>query len=255
MPDPGNDDFETLARKIVTQLLDPECDGSLQIDALAGTGKTFLTNWVIKILEEQNISYLAMAPTHVAAQLLGTKTKGKTMQSSLSVLKHGNAAALSHHKVIILDEKSMISELNIAAMCMLKENSQVRFMIVGCWDQLPPVADRCATFDYEHSTAIHSLCGGRMLKLTKCRRSDTRLYDQYKDVNNIDLSLFGQKELDTSCCFYNRTAWRQNEKWMLHHRLERRKKIATSKDAQKLLKTQDLILFDNLYLMSVVSRS
>jgi hypothetical protein len=36
MPDPGNDDFETLARKIVTQLLDPECDGSLQIDAAIG---------------------------------------------------------------------------------------------------------------------------------------------------------------------------------------------------------------------------
>jgi hypothetical protein len=127
-------------------------------------------------------------------------------------------------------------------------------LIVGCWRQLLPVADRSATFDYEHAAAIHALSGGNMLNLTKCRRSDDSLFNQYKDVSKMNIKLFGKKELQTSLCFYNSTAWAINKKWMMHNKLARNMLVQTSEKAKSLFKTQDIILFDGLPLFSVVTK-
>ena len=46
---------QLVAKEIVDDLVNPEIDGSKQIDAVAGTGKTTLTNCIIEEFEKRDI--------------------------------------------------------------------------------------------------------------------------------------------------------------------------------------------------------
>jgi ATP-dependent exoDNAse (exonuclease V) alpha subunit len=207
-------------------------------------------------LVKKEISFLALAPTHVASRLLG-KT-GKTLQKALAACKHGNYSTLRNFKVIIVDEKSMASELYWNALYVLKMHTNIRFMIVGCWDQLAPVADRSASFDYENSAAINMICGGNLLRLTKCRRGDTALFDQYKCIEKMDITKFGNEDHPLALCYYNSKVWELNNKWMKHYRPANESEsmvVKTTERAHKLLKCQDIIVYNGLPVMACVTRN
>lgn len=75
--DPGFTDYDgakKYAKNMVDDLLNPKIDASKMISALAGTGKTFLTNCIIEELKKREIRFMAIAPTHVASHLLGKRT-------------------------------------------------------------------------------------------------------------------------------------------------------------------------------------
>ena len=52
-----------------------------------------------------------------------------------------------------------------------KIKPNLKFIIAGNFDQLLPVNDR-ANFNYQDSVALHDICEGNRLILSKCRRSD-----------------------------------------------------------------------------------
>jgi hypothetical protein len=53
----------------------------------------------------------------------------------------------------------------------------IRFIIAGDFAQLLPVKDRIEDCNYKNSLALHELCDGNRLELTKCRRSDATLFN------------------------------------------------------------------------------
>ena len=55
-----------------------------------------------------------------------------------------------------------------------------------------PVKDRVKKCDYKNSLALHNLCDGNKLQLTKCRRSDDTLFNMLlpENINNITKNTF-----------------------------------------------------------------
>ena len=54
---------------------------------------------------------------------------------------------------------------------------EIKFIIAGDFSQLLPVKDRIEGCNYKDSLALHELCDGNRLQLTKCRRSDATLFN------------------------------------------------------------------------------
>ena len=79
--------------------------------------------------------------------------------------------------------------------CIIRRHvPKVKFIIIGDFAQFKPVQD---TYEgtYEHSPALHLLCDGQRINLSKCRCnwSDAELfniYSNFENINNIDLNLF-----------------------------------------------------------------
>ena len=63
--DPENNDFQPLAKQII------DTDQSINIDGIAGAGKTTMLKTIMKQLEENNKKYVVLAPTNKACRNLG----------------------------------------------------------------------------------------------------------------------------------------------------------------------------------------
>jgi hypothetical protein len=177
-------DYETDALTKATEIIDKKI--SLHIDGRAGTGKSYFTNTIIKVLKEKDLQYMAFSPTNKGARIID----GVTIDSMYYTLKK-NKSALNKFKkidVIIIDEVSMMQERFYNLFISIKKASpNTRFIITGDFDQLPPVKDAW-TGDYKNSSGLFELCGGNRLQLTKNRRSDSRLFDLAKNVENVKIS-------------------------------------------------------------------
>lgn len=262
--DPGHNDFGKVAKKIVDHIEKADGLHRRMIEALAGCGKTTLTNAIIAELKKRDIEYLCIAPTHVASNQMGAEEEeGKTIDSSLNSIKHGNFAALSKIKVVILDEMSMARELHLNALySWTQANPALSCIMVGNWVQWKPVMDR-ADFDYENATAIHEMCGGNLMQLEKCRRAKDdaggralfKTYQHIRKTHKIDRSKFGTKEVDRALCFYNTTVWKLNKFWMNKYKPKHHMVVKTSQRAHKIYKTQDIIVYDGLPVMACVTRN
>ena len=69
--------------------------------------------------------------------------------------------------------------------CLIKRAfPSMKYFIAGDFGQLPPVDDKWKG-DYENSPALNMLCGGKRIKLTKCRRSDCALFRLCENVDSI----------------------------------------------------------------------
>ena len=113
---------------------------------------------------------------------------------------------------IFVDEISMVHERFYKFLLVLKKmRSDIKFIIVGNWNQLLPVNDR-ETFDYKNSPALYELCDGNKLDLVKCRRSSDVLFNLCKNPLQVQRSDFDNKECVNNICFLNRTRIRVNKK-------------------------------------------
>ena len=82
--------------------------------------------------------------------------------------------------------------------------------------QLLPVKDRIEYCDYKDSFALHQLCDGNKLTLTKCRRSDDILFNMLLPENiwKIKKSTFGNEFTDRHLSFTNATTIKVNHRMM-----------------------------------------
>src|SRR5271154_1569708 len=123
----------------------------------AGTGKSFIVNLIVNLLNNTNQKYLLMAPTGVAAQNIG----GQTIHSSLRIHSYGHSyqtlafsdltfyQQLKSITTLIIDEGSMVSSklFNYISQMFsyIHQNTQpfggINVIVFGDLAQLPPVKD------------------------------------------------------------------------------------------------------------------
>ena len=192
-----NDDFDKIANTMI------EKGQGFNIDGPAGTGKTWLVNRIKENLDIRRKKYICLAPTHCAARLI----KGSTFNSFIG----GNGDRLKSLKgleyldYIIVDEISMMREHFYKCLLTIKKlHPNVKVVMVGDFRQLPVVNDRIKG-DYSKSLALKEICDYNQVALSKCRRSDVRLFEISQDVEAIEKSDFGSKKTYKNICFTNAT--------------------------------------------------
>lgn len=175
--DPGTNDFSGLISTVL------DANKSVFISGSPGTGKSTLSNQIITEIKKRGITdkqILVSAPTNRAAMVLQNGITCHRLISSLcGPRKTLMKDRINKVKYIVCDEVSMMASSFYNLFLKIKKmNKNIIWIFVGDFLQLAPVKDR-AEFDYEHSYALWYLCGGRKVVLTKCRRSDDRLYNIY----------------------------------------------------------------------------
>jgi hypothetical protein len=152
---------------------------SLNIDGLAGTGKSTLINQLQEELKARDLKYVAVALSNKAARRIHGMTLHKFIKKHPSkIIRELNI------DYMIVDEISMVHEIFYKYLLVLQRmKPNLKFIIAGNFDQLLPVKDRVSNVDYENSVALHDLCEGNRLKLMTCRRSDDICFKKVHPAN------------------------------------------------------------------------
>lgn len=205
-------DYECSVEQKASEILDS--NKSVHIDGRAGTGKTYLANKVIEEMKSREMKYIAFSPTNKGARLIG----GKTIHSMYYKYMNNKKklfAMMKNIDYILIDEVSMMIEKFYQLFMMLKRTfPKLKFVIVGDFDQLPPVKDSW-TGDYKNSASMFSLCDGNRVQLTMCRRADTELFNLCKNVNSVNVNHFAQVEKTyLNIAYTHKTRIRVNQECM-----------------------------------------
>ena len=166
-------------------------------------GKGPPRNRIKENLDIKKKKYVCLAPTHCAARLI----KGSTFNSFIG--GNGNRLkslkGLEYLDYIIVDEISMMREQFYKCLLTIKKlHPNVKVIMVGDFRQLPVVNDRIKG-DYSKSLALKEICDYNQVALSKCRRSDVRLFTVSQDVEAINKDDFGSKKTYKNNCFTNAT--------------------------------------------------
>ena len=202
-------EFDEMAEQIIKE------NKGCFIPGAAGTGKTYLTNHIISKLDEKRI--LRLAPTNVSAILI----KGETIDKfAHTILATKNYRRIKNIDYIFIDEISMVKEIFYQLFIALKlHKPSLKFIISGDFDQLPPVKDKVKDGKYDISRALNELVDGRILRLTKCKRSDDILFnicDTIKQGKDVDITQFKSNEKSyLNLSFTNKTRKQINNECML----------------------------------------
>ena len=151
-----------------------------------------------------------MAPTNVAALLIN----GETLHKFVSKMKRKSCIQSMKIKYIFVDEFSMVHELFYQYLLTVKKiRPDIKFIISADFNQLSPVNDRISPLtDYENSPAFFELTDCNMLKITKCRRSNKRLFDliQFENIPNIKSQILIQQIILIMMCIFVLLMIREN---------------------------------------------
>ena len=162
---------------------------SLNIDGRAGTGKSTFIKMLHTEMDKRKLKYVSMAPTNKACRII----KGKTIHKFIASFNIKSFTELKY-EYIFIDEISMVQEIFYKFFIYLQRAlPTIKFIIAGDFLQLLPVKDRLGTRSYKDSIALHELCNGNKLTLTKCRRSDDILFNMLlpENIHKITKATFG----------------------------------------------------------------
>ena len=138
-----------------------------------------------------------LAPTNVSALLIKGETLDKFAYRYLR--KSRKSKQYRKLKYIFVDEISMVKEVFYQILLSMKYfNPELKFILVGDFNQLPPVKDNVRENIYQDSRALYELVDFCKLQLTKCRRSDDVLFNLCKDIIDgieIDIARFETRKL------------------------------------------------------------
>ena len=235
--DPGHNDFASFAARLKGK--------SFHLDGAAGCGKSSLIKAIIKsngtsivppddgcailtllwmgskceaVVEELDgsavLNTLCLAPTKIAANIIGGNTLHKFAGGFCSKMKHLSKKLIGIHTVIV-DEISMVPEYFYKMLLTMKHiKPELNFIIAGDFGQLKPVKDRVGDVDYINSRVLFELCGGVRVQLSKCRRADDKLFNMYMDPENVDIGVFGTSETYINICKTNKMRKAVNRRCM-----------------------------------------
>ena len=147
-----------------SSLLSNVCEYDIAIlSGKAGSGKTSSVKALIKLMEDNGLSYSLLAPTGAAALRLSNQTNRKASTIHRKCLKDGEI----NSDIIIIDEMSMVG-LDVFIMLLnCVTNSNAKFVLCGDMYQLPSISKGCVFSDLIESGKVPTA------ELTKVFRYDT----------------------------------------------------------------------------------
>jgi ATP-dependent exoDNAse (exonuclease V) alpha subunit len=97
----------------------------------------------------------------------------------------------------------------------IKKLKNCKLIISGDFNQLDVIND-LNKYDYKNTCIIKELCDSNNLQLTKCRRSDDKLFKliQFDNIPNVTPDDFSNKESDVNICWTNAKRKEINEQYM-----------------------------------------
>ena len=180
----------------------------------AGTGKSFMINQIITFLTNQNIKYLLMAPTGVAARNID----GQTIHSALHIRNTQNyfetlsfydsqqKQELSQIKAIIIDEISMVPAnlLSFISSLFAKINKVpvpfggIQTLLIGDLAQLPPINGQQVFYAPEWQEFFPLF-----LTTSHRQQSDQLFYNILQEVRLGNISLQTKKLIEEKVASYH----------------------------------------------------
>lgn len=147
-----------------SKLLENICKYDISIlSGKAGAGKTSSVKALIKLMEDNCLSYSLLAPTGAAALRLANQTNRKASTIHRKCLKDQEIDS----DVIIIDEMSMVGLDVFIMMLNCVTNSKAKFVLCGDMYQLPSISKGCVFSDLIESHKVPTA------ELTKVFRYDT----------------------------------------------------------------------------------
>ena len=222
------------------------------IEGSPGTGKSHLTRMIIERLQQEKKSMYILAPTHVAKNNLHSDAITLAMFRRLTH-RHLDKVAKSTDYIIV-DEVSMMGEVFYSYFIQMKRfNPKLKFILVGDYHQLSPVADskEGAQYNYSMSQVLRELVDYNTIKMTKCRRSSNKLFElcqQVKSSNDVTTKthphMVKRRQVQyVNLCHSNRKRLEVNDICMEHWiRRKRSKNVLRVPRAKALEHTQDMHL-------------
>jgi 5-methylcytosine-specific restriction endonuclease McrA len=184
--DVDDNNFEPLVNKIMGS------KESWFITGPGGSGKTTLIKDLQQKMKEQELKYMSLCPTNLAALLVN----GMTIHKFSARLKKTSNIKKLDLNYIFIDEVSMMQEMFYKFLIMIKKiKPEIKYIISGDYNQLKPVNDRISQYtDYGNSPCLFELADFNKIQLTKCRRANDKLYNliQFKNIPNLKPSDFNE---------------------------------------------------------------
>jgi hypothetical protein len=174
---------------------------SIHIDGRAGCGKSTLIKLLQHSMTVANKKYISLAPTNKACRIIDGITCHKFVST------HTCSIRTMDYKYIFIDEVSMMSEAFYKYFLLVKSiRPDILFIVSGDFGQLLPVGDRLDDANYKDSLALNELVDGNRLILSKCRRSDDKLYNMLlpDNINYLKKQDFGNNTSNINICFTNK---------------------------------------------------
>ena len=147
-----------------SELLKSVCEYDIAILAgKAGSGKTSSVKALVKLMEDNCLSYSLLAPTGAAALRLSAQTNRKASTIHRKCLKDQEIDS----DIIIIDEMSMVGLDVFIMMLNCVTNPRAKFVLCGDMYQLPSISKGCVFSDLIESHKVPTA------ELTKVFRYDT----------------------------------------------------------------------------------
>ena len=226
---------------IIKNILDSK--QSTNIDGRAGVGKSTLIKLLQAEMTNRGIKFISLAPTNKAARVIN----GQTIHKFILANSSRKIMTESKYDYIFVDEISMVQEHFYKFFITLKRlRPELKFIIAGDFEQLLPVNDRVEC-DYKTSPALYELCDGHRLQLSKCRRSDDKLFNMLEpsnisNLNKGDFKLGNNNMYMINLCFTN-TKRKEINKLMMDKYIKM--KTDEAKQSKKKLPIPILISVNN----------
>lgn len=230
------------------KILNVVLKGGCLLTGSAGTGKSYVIHKITEQLGKERI--VKIAPTNKSA----LNIKGMTIHRFLKLDKNGKiprerieTIKKMNLELIIVDEISMINKDLWKRLFLLKEETKLKFLLVGDEKQLPPIEDDGIEKEYFNSSIVKYLTNYRKINLEVIKRYDEKLSEVLKNVDDIKLEEIKDK-IDTkiNICYLNNTRKRINKYWNKKNKKDNSVLIEDGEDMQ----TQDIYLYEGLPLIA-----
>ncbi len=225
--------------KQIYKVLDEE--GGLLLQGNAGNGKTWVA---VNIIKEYGKKVKVLAPTNKAA----LNIRGNTIHSFLKMTEDGKISkkfvdiVRDNYDLIVVDEISMIDKEMWRRLCLLKQQTKVKFLLLGDDKQCPPV-EVDGLDSYFNHPAVRYLTNNQRNTLTVRKRYDEELYDMLKDVDKVDTKRFTYKDTEVNICYTNDTRVYINKMWNDKLKTKDAMFISANPDDTE---SQDIYLYEGL---------
>ena len=235
--DVKDNDFSPLVKEML------DLDESFIVHGCPGVGKSHFTRLLQEELKARDKQFVSLAPTNKAALIINGTTLNK-FKIKVKTTKKMDSLNLDY---IIVDEISMMREEYYALLRTIKKcKPDLKFILVGDYNQLDPVKDRIE-YDYKNSNILYELSDGNKLILTKCRRADDELFNmlQFDNIPNIKYDDFTHNPCKYNVCYTNETRMNVNEALMQKFKNKNSIKIDKNKadpNSQNVILTEGMPL-------------